>query len=1145
MSHSIELPIEEEIRRLKKALIGDTSNKQLLKKKTSFAKLSIYTNKKHNQSKLEIKPDPTDDPISKASASKNIQRLVQLLTIYKEQADPLILLLEAIVAVLIEKKNYLNLFIDSDLLFNLSYFVVSPIDYVRIFSCQIISLVSKEQEKIDCIYTSQLVRPLVELLQDESNEIVLQSIFVISNILKNGNEQHQHLLIQIGAISSIVLLLSKDNELIVKFAIQALASLGYGNVFQKQCLIDSGALQSIAPFITNNNDNDDTILIESLKLLVNVAKGTDEQKQTIINLGFLDPILVLFESSNEVVLRKTIQLIQNLASGSLELKQALLDYDFARHILAFINYNSSIIRLYALECISNLSKGKNSQKKKLVENSILPVIKNTVVLSKDKILQKQVLQIVQNFSEGNDFLKLSLVNSNILQTMMPLLMVDTVPSKNLLKSIVTNTASSSPLASPTTGNIPNSIVKVRTAPQIIKNDDPVLLKPSETVKKRVMKIYENMSRSKNRAHIQYLINLGLVNEIPTIMKISGSSIKKHCLLILSNICKYDINSKQIVIDSGILSYLKKYLVSSSEYFNQEIINAIFQILIGISEGNIEQKQAIIDLGFINVFLPLLNNVNETITTLSLRVIANVVQGTDEQKQYIIRTGILSSLPPLMFSLNEVIKRISIEILQWIANGNEANKQDIIDIGSIELVKPLLIKDESDLETKRIILNLILNLSEGSDDQVKSLVYSGIFKLLYPLVKLKDNSLIKLLVCCVENVIFQFCYVKNFVRISLPIIFTGFQLLEDDITIHCLSAVSNMTFSVEGQTEVIQYGLLQLVKYLVSSQNDAIKHEVVKILINISAGDASKKQALINLNLSEVFEPLFQSQNEQIINDTVWALKNLTDKSTEKQKILILESKILLNLIPIIEVSAPLQPTENNFKKNTIVKKQGIVKNIFSANSNVPYNKVPREYTTKSIESFSTFATTPDQFHKKSQNFKQQLQQNEADGNNAKKTTALKLRAIAVFTNLAESSNSGFIKQRIIDMSVASVVKLLLVIFTDNLIKREAMKLVLHLSLGTDQQKQYLIDMGYIDILVPLLIFGDSAIKKLTTMTLYYLSALLDDEHRAYLIESGVEELLAPLNENKDIRRFSHAAIENLRAPSVPQQTLNHKRSFYN
>ncbi|GMM37678.1 hypothetical protein DASC09_050030 [Saccharomycopsis crataegensis] len=768
-----------------------------------------------------------------------VARLLELLNTDDEEV--VVLTLEAIVITLIDKKKYIGTFIKAGLLSSISKSISSQVDLIRIFSCQTISLIAKCYKNIEAVTKNFLIRPLVELLQDESNEVVLQAIFAIYNIA-NGNETQKQILIKIGTVSSILILLASGNELIHKFSLGTLAHLASGNVFQKQTLIESSVLISISKFL--GPDNDDAIIIETLKVLVNIAKGTNDQKQEIIDNTYLKQVVPLFESSNESLLRKTIQLIQHLANGSVAQKQVLLDNDVVPHILTFITYNDNIIRLYALECVSNLSKGKKSQKKFLAENMILPVI-NTMILSRDTTFQKQSLQIIQNFSEDSSSLKQSLIDSGILKTLITL------------------------INSNSTG-----------------------------IKNRVIKIFENVSTG-NMGQVQYLVDVGLISNIPTIMKNSGSSIKKHCLIILSNIVNNnDIYGKQIVIDCGIMSYLKKYLVTSTEYYKPEVINTTFQILTGVSAGDNNQKQVIIDLGLVNVFLPLLNNVNETITTMSLTVINNVAKGTDSQRQHIVDTGILTSLPPLLFSLNEVIKNLTIEILASIAKGDEFNKQAILDIGAIELIKPILLKSKEDLETKKAILSMIYRLTEGTEHQIKALVYSGIFKLLYPLVKLQDKEIINILVCCVENVIFQFCYVKNFVRISLPIIFEGIRLLDDEITIHCLSAISNMTFSVEGQNEVLQYGLLQVVQYLLDSTNEQIKHEIGKIFINISAGDQSKKQALINLNLRSIFGPLLAAIDINTVCDTVWAIENLS-KGHERQKQIIAESGILELILPFV------------------------------------------------------------------------------------------------------------------------------------------------------------------------------------------------------------------------------------------------------
>jgi len=95
--------------------------------------------------------------------------------------------------------------------------------------------------------------------------------------------------------------------------------------------------------------------------LTNVASGTSEQTQLIINNGAVPPLVALLSSPSPEVREQAVWALGNIAGDGAMFRDYVLQSGVMEPLLAIIGHDSSSLNLVrnAIWTLSNLCRGKN------------------------------------------------------------------------------------------------------------------------------------------------------------------------------------------------------------------------------------------------------------------------------------------------------------------------------------------------------------------------------------------------------------------------------------------------------------------------------------------------------------------------------------------------------------------------------------------------------------------------------------------------------------------------------------------------------------------------------------------------------------------------------------------------------------------
>ena len=96
-------------------------------------------------------------------------------------------------------------------------------------------------------------------------------------------------------------LLSHRKKNVKAVAIEAIGKIASGTPKQKQVVLDSGILEKISECLYSEDDN---IIQKSLWLLSNIAAGSEDKIQAIIDANIMSDVIYFLENTNsEAVLK--------------------------------------------------------------------------------------------------------------------------------------------------------------------------------------------------------------------------------------------------------------------------------------------------------------------------------------------------------------------------------------------------------------------------------------------------------------------------------------------------------------------------------------------------------------------------------------------------------------------------------------------------------------------------------------------------------------------------------------------------------------------------------------------------------------------------------------------------------------------------
>lgn len=290
-------------------------------------------------------------------------------------------------------------------------------------------------------------------------------------------------------------------------------------------------------------------------------------------------------------------------------------------------------------------------------------------------------------------------------------------------------------------------------------------------------------------HTRVVVDAGAVPIFTKLLGSPNADVREQAIWALGNIAGDNISYRDVVLETGAMPLLLNLLsnVKDNKIFNgpwtlsnfcrgkpspplhavesalqvicnlirmtdEEVIVDACRALSYISDGTVEEIQAIISSGVCPSLIELLMFRNDKVHPRALRVIGNIVRrGTHVQTQILIDLGVLQCLNQLLGSRKQTIVEETCYILSNITAGLPEQIQCVIQAGIFTNLIPLL--GSSNLEVKTEASRAIFNAtSGGTPEQVQYLVSIGIIPPFCELLDAQDHNLVIVALDCLENVL---------------------------------------------------------------------------------------------------------------------------------------------------------------------------------------------------------------------------------------------------------------------------------------------------------------------------------------------------------------------------------------------------------
>ncbi|XP_039162360.1 importin subunit alpha-4 isoform X3 [Eucalyptus grandis] len=456
----------------------------------------------------------------------------------------------------------------------------------------------REEKKSEILKKKRLLPELEHLLSDDSSRY-LAATTVIRKFLSTGESPVINAVVRAGVIPRLV-----------KF-------------------LDEGAF----PLLQS----------EAAWALANIASGTSDHVQLIIQLGSIPKFVQLLHSTFAYAREQAIWALANIAADSQDCRDLVLSAGALDLLLAQLDKHpgSTMMRSIA-RTLLNLCDGKHPPPFKQVKPA-LPALRHLINSKEEAVL------------------------------------IDTCRALSLICD----------------GSIPTiqSVLDAGFCPRLLE----LLMHPSPEVQVPTLKTVGNIVAG-TEAQTQFVIdNQGLP---PLCQILTGNwdkSIKEEACWVIANITAGNINQIQAVIEANIIPPLVSLLQHDEFKIKKE---AAWAISYAVSGGSHEQIQYLVSQGCIKPLCDLLTCSNPQIITLCLDSVESILESGEGNKEYLrMINGCkgFNKITDLQTHMNSEVNKQASEILKkyWNKKGNEEEEEEEL---------PSLILDDIKLDIGRLSLS---------------------------------------------------------------------------------------------------------------------------------------------------------------------------------------------------------------------------------------------------------------------------------------------------------------------------------------------------------------------------------------------------------------------------------------------------------
>jgi len=373
-------------------------------------------------------------------------------------------------------------------------------------------------------------------------------------------------------------------------------------------LIQSGIL----PILVESLDRDDApdIQFEAAWALTNIASGTSQQTQAVVNAGAVQSFLKLLNSTYHNVCEQAVWALGNIIGDGPSLRDYVISLNVVKPLLQFINPEIPITFLRNVTwVIVNLCRNKDPPPPSATISELLPALCQLIQHEDTSILVDTVWALSYLTDGGNEQIQM-VIDSNVVSKLVLLL--------------------------------GNPEVKLQTA---------------------ALRAVGNIVTGTDE-QTQVVLNDGALSFFGALLRHRKDKINKEAVWFLSNITAGNQRQVQSVIDNGLIAPIIDHLGQSDFATKKEAAWAISNLTVS---GSRHQVAHVVQMGVIPPFCALLDGKDNQVVQVVLDGLQNILrmaapEGLENVTSQIEECGGVDKIELLQNHENEEIYKLAYEII---------------------------------------------------------------------------------------------------------------------------------------------------------------------------------------------------------------------------------------------------------------------------------------------------------------------------------------------------------------------------------------------------------------------------------------------------------------------------------------------------
>ncbi|ESN93551.1 hypothetical protein HELRODRAFT_186091 [Helobdella robusta] len=323
-----------------------------------------------------------------------------------------------------------------------------------------------------------------------------------------------------------------------------------------------------------------------------------------------------------------------------------------------------------------------------------------------------------------------------------------------------------------------------------------------------------------------------------------------------------------LISSGILPILVNCLGRSD---NPSLQFEAAWALTNIASGTSLQTQAVVKAGAVPLFLNLLQSAHQNVCEQAVWALGNIIGDGPQCRDYVIGLGIVK---PLINFINPHVTLSFLRNVTWVIVNLCRNKDPPPPVEMIQDILPALFclirHDDTNILVDTVWA--LSYLTDGGNDQIQMVIDSGVVPLMVPLLSHQEVK------------------VQTAALRALGNIVTGTDE-QTQVVLNCGALMYFQSLLTHHKSKINKVGFLE---------SKLIK-EAVWFLSNITAGNQSQVQAVIDSQLIPLIIHHLEKSEFQTQKEAAWAISNLTISGKKDQVAYVVNCGVIPPLCNLLAV----------------------------------------------------------------------------------------------------------------------------------------------------------------------------------------------------------------------------------------------------